>query len=101
MDSGSWRTRRGTKDCSIYEAPARATDLSRLPPTKIDVGSTERFRDEDVAYASKMWEHGGQVELHVWPRAWHEFDRLVPQSALAKSCLETRMAWLKRTVLAP
>ena len=35
----------------IYAAPARATDLSRPPPTFIDVGSAEVFRDEDIAYA--------------------------------------------------
>ena len=37
---------------SIYAAPSRATDLSGLPPTFIDVGTAEVFRDEDVAYAS-------------------------------------------------
>jgi acetyl esterase/lipase len=50
-----------------YAAPARATDLSGLPPTFIDVGSAEVFRDEDVAYASRIWADGGSCELHVWP----------------------------------
>jgi acetyl esterase/lipase len=44
----------GTKDASIYEAPARATDLSGLPPTWLDVGLAELFRDGVVAYASTM-----------------------------------------------
>ncbi|CAG9977405.1 unnamed protein product [Clonostachys byssicola] len=36
---------------SHLAAPARATDLSGLPPAYIDVSSAEPFRDEAVAYA--------------------------------------------------
>lgn len=46
--------RRATDDVSIYAAPARATDLSGLPPAFIDCGSAEVFRDEDVAYATAL-----------------------------------------------
>jgi acetyl esterase/lipase len=59
--------RRHTEQVEVYAAPARATDLSELPPTYIDVASAEVFRDEDVAYASRIWEGGGVCELHVWP----------------------------------
>ena len=41
-------------DVSIYAAPARATDLSDLPPAYIDVGGLDLFRDEDVAYATRL-----------------------------------------------
>lgn len=58
---------RGGPDVPPYAAPARATDLSALPSAFIDVGSTETFRDEAVAYASRIWQAGGQAELHVWP----------------------------------
>jgi acetyl esterase/lipase len=58
--------KRNTEDVSIYAAPSRAKDLSHLPPTFIEVGSAEPFRDEDVAYATKLWECGNQAELHVW-----------------------------------
>jgi acetyl esterase/lipase len=61
---------RGTDKVGIYDAPARAKDLSGLPQTFIEVGASEPFRDEDVAYATKLWEHGVQAELHVWPGAW-------------------------------
>ena len=50
---------RGGPDVSPYAAPARAADLSGLPPAFIDVGSAETFRDEDVAYASRIWQAGG------------------------------------------
>jgi hypothetical protein len=55
--------RRGTPGVSIYAAPARATDLSHLPPTYVDVASAEVFRDECVELASVLWREGGTAEL--------------------------------------
>jgi acetyl esterase/lipase len=81
---------------SIYAAPARATDLSDLPHAWIDVGSAELFRDENVAYASKLWECGVQAELHVWEGAWHAFDIYAAKAKVSKVALETRFAWIKR-----
>ena len=88
--------RRGTADVSIYAAPARATDLSGLPPASIDVGSAEVFRDEDVAYATRIWADGGVAELHVWPGGFHGFDVMAPHSALAEASTATRTAWIAR-----
>jgi acetyl esterase/lipase len=62
----------------VYTAPGRATDLSGLPPVYIEVGSAETFRDENVAYASKLWASGIQAELHVWPGAYHRFQAFAP-----------------------
>jgi len=86
----------GTDNVSIYAAPARATDLSHLPPAFIDCGSAEVFRDEDVAYASALWAAGVQAELHVWPGGWHGFDLGAPDSELSKAMLAARHAWVKR-----
>ena len=83
---------------AYWTAPARATDLSGLPPTFIDVGSAEVFRDEDVAYASQIWADGGSCELHVWPGGYHGFDLAAPGTALADAMIETRNAWLRRTL---
>ncbi len=88
--------RRGTDAVSIYAAPARATDLSGLPPTFIDCGSAEVFRDEDVAYASAIWAAGGDAELHVWPGGFHAFDVFVPESTLARRMIAARHDWLAR-----
>ena len=93
--------RRRTADVPIYAAPARATDLSGLPPTFIDVGSAEVFRDEDVAYASQIWADGGVCELHVWPGGFHGFDLAAPAAALSRAMVETRNAWLRRTLDVP
>ncbi|WP_370934887.1 alpha/beta hydrolase [Amycolatopsis sp. cg13] len=93
--------RRGTADVSPYAAAARATDLSGLPPTFIDVGAAEVFRDEDVAFATAIWASGGDAELHVWGGAFHGFHDLAPQSALAKACVAARESWLERLLSRP
>ncbi|MFF3556736.1 alpha/beta hydrolase [Streptomyces tsukubensis] len=92
--------RHGTADLPPYAAPARATDLSGLPPAYIDVGSAETFRDENVAYADAIWRSGGRAELHVWPGACHGFDTFAPNTPLARDAHRTRTAWLHR-ILAP
>ena len=88
--------RRGGPDVSPYAAPARATDLSGLPPAYLDVGSAETFRDEVVAYASAVWQAGGAAELHVWPGGFHGFDALVPEAALSHAARTARVDWLRR-----
>lgn len=88
--------RRGTDNVSPYAAPARATDLSGLPPTFIDAGAVEVFRDEAVAYASAIWAAGGTCELHVWGGAFHGFYDIAPQSEIARACIAAREAWLAR-----
>lgn len=84
----------------IYASPGRATDLSGLPPTFIDVGSAETFRDEDVAYAARIWAAGGDAELHVWPGGVHGFDALVPDAPLSRDARDARARWLERLLRA-
>lgn len=88
-------SRRGTANVSIYAAPARAENLSGLPPTYIEVASAEVFRDEDVAFASQIWADGGVAELHVWPGSTHGFDLVVPDSRIAKQAARTRDSWIR------
>jgi acetyl esterase/lipase len=88
--------RRGGPDVPAYAAPARAADLSGLPPAYLDVGSAETFRDEVVAYASGIWRAGGVAELHVWPGGFHGFDGFAPQAALSRSAAAAHLDWLRR-----
>ncbi|MFJ8533868.1 alpha/beta hydrolase [Streptomyces sp. NPDC093591] len=88
--------RRGGTDVPAYAAPARAEDLSGLPPAFLDVGSAETFRDEVVAYASRLWQAGGVAELHVWPGGFHGFDGFAPQAVLSQACRGAQVAWLTR-----
>ncbi|MFJ4770769.1 alpha/beta hydrolase [Streptomyces uncialis] len=87
---------RGAPDLPAYASPARAEDLSGLPPTFLDVGSAETFRDEVVAFAARLWQAGGVAELHVWPGGFHGFDALVPQAALSRAARAARISWLRR-----
>ncbi|MEU2361584.1 alpha/beta hydrolase [Streptomyces noursei] len=93
--------RHGADDVPPYAAPARATDLSALPPAYLEVGSAETFRDEGVAYADALWRAGGQAELHVWPGACHGFDTFAPGAALSRHALEARTRWLRRLLAPP
>jgi acetyl esterase/lipase len=88
--------RRKIDQVPICAAPARATDLSNLPPTFVDVGSAEVFRDENVAYASQIWADGGDCELHVWPGGFHAFDMEAPAAQLSQAMMAARLVWLRR-----
>jgi acetyl esterase/lipase len=88
--------RRKTPEVSVYAAPARATDLSGLPPAFIDAATAEVFRDEVVAYASAIWAVGGVAELHVWAGGFHGFDMIVPQAALSIQARDVRTRWVQR-----
>jgi acetyl esterase/lipase len=44
----------GTENVPSYAAPARATDLSGLPPAFVCVGNVDGFRDEDITYAMRL-----------------------------------------------
>jgi acetyl esterase/lipase len=95
-DSYLGKQRQGS-DVSIYAAPGRAEDLSGLPETFLDAGSSELFRDDAVAFASKLWASGVQAELHIWPGAYHGSESAAPEAAVSRIAKETRMAWMVRT----
>lgn len=98
-DTG-WNAVLGDARCSDrvspYVAPARATDLSNLPPAYIEVGSAEVFRDEDVDYASRIWAAGGRAELHVWSGGYHGFSGFSPGALVSIAALEARDSWVRR-----
>ncbi|MEV4171185.1 alpha/beta hydrolase [Nonomuraea sp. NPDC049709] len=56
---------------SPYAAPARATDLSGLPPAYVATAELCPNRDEDIAYALRLLQAGVPVELHQWPGTFH------------------------------
>lgn len=78
--------------------PACAPDLAGLPPFFLDVSDGETFRDEVVAYASRIWQAGGNAELHVWPGGFHGFDAMVPSATLSRDAKVARERWLHRAL---
>ncbi|MFI7441886.1 alpha/beta hydrolase [Nonomuraea indica] len=69
--SASWRHYLGSAPASPYAAPARAADLSGLPPAYIATAEFDPNRDEDIAYALRLLQAGVSVELHQWPGTFH------------------------------
>jgi acetyl esterase/lipase len=88
--------RRGGADVSVFSAPGRADDLRGLPPAFISVGSAEVFRDEAVAYASRIWAGGGIAELHVWPGGFHGFENFAPHAGISIAAAAARNGWMSR-----
>ncbi|MGI5237823.1 alpha/beta hydrolase [Dactylosporangium sp. CA-139066] len=101
MNEFGWRSVLGERrdaDVPGYVSPAVAADLSGLPATYIDAGTAEVFRDEDVAYATRIWAAGGQAELHVWAGGCHGFDALFPHARVSAAARRTRNNWLARVL---
>jgi acetyl esterase/lipase len=78
--------RAASDDVPLYAAPARATvdDLRGLPPAYIDVGELDPFRDEDIAYATRLLQAGVPCELHVTPGVFHASEGQVLGAASSK-----------------
>ena len=88
----------GTEHVSHYAAPARATDLSGLPPTFIDVGDLDLFRDEDIDFAARLMRAGVPTEFHVNPGAYHAAEVFAPTAALSQRIWAMRVDALRRAL---
>ncbi|MFF1816421.1 alpha/beta hydrolase [Kribbella sp. NPDC058245] len=54
-----------------YAAPARAEDLSGLPPAFVSVCEFDPLRDEGLTYAQRLLEAGVSTELHHYRGTFH------------------------------
>lgn len=80
----------GSKSVPAGAVPARVSDLSRLPPTFVGVGSIDLFVEEDIEYAKRLVLAGVPTKLLVVPGAFHAFDQMAQQTQIAK---EFTAAW--------
>lgn len=71
----------------VYAAPARATDLSGLPPTYLCVGDLDLFLREDLAYALALTHSGVPTEVRVYPGGFHASNVFVSESSLSRRWL--------------
>ena len=92
----AWNWYLGDSAPDAYAAPARAEDLSGLPPTYIDVGDLDLFRDEDILIAQRLSAAGVPVEFHLWTGAYHASELFAPQAALSQHIWATRYAAIRR-----
>lgn len=88
----------GGDDVSRYAAPARAGDLSGLPPTLVQVGDLEVFRDEDIDYAKRLMQAGVPTELHVYPGVFHGAEGFAPEADHTMRMLRDQFSALGRAL---
>ena len=62
---------RGTDRVSPYAAPARAADLTGLPPALVTAYELDALRDEGITYAQRLLSAGVPTELRVYAGAFH------------------------------
>lgn len=93
-----WEMYLGGSEPDVYAAPLLSQNLEGFPPTYIDVGTEDVFRDEDIEFAGRLLADGVVVELHVDPGAFHGSELLAPQAALSQRQLTRRMEALRAAV---
>jgi acetyl esterase/lipase len=74
----------GGRSVPAAAVPARRTDLAGLPPTFIGVGGIDLFANEDIEFSRRLLASGVPTELMVVPGAFHGFDAVAADTALAK-----------------
>jgi len=97
----AWAMYLGTNhkgEVSPYAAPARATDLSGLPPTYTCVGDLDPFRDETIDYVARLSQAGVPTEFHLYPGCFHGFDVFIPQAEVSKRAVTQYVQALKRAL---
>ncbi|WP_245627461.1 alpha/beta hydrolase [Actinomadura oligospora] len=68
----SWRRYLGGReDVPPHAAPARAEDLSGLPPAYISAAELDPLRDEALIYGTRLLQAGVSTELHVFAGTFH------------------------------
>lgn len=87
----------GSDPVSPYAAPARASDLSRLPPAHILVGTLDLFFDEDLEFARRLARAAVPVALDIFPGAFHAFDMMYP-AAVSKDVQARRRTRLAQAL---
>jgi acetyl esterase/lipase len=90
--AATWRHYLGSAPASQYAAPARADDLSGLPPAYIATAEFDPLRDEDITYALRLLQAGVPVELHQWPGTFHGSQAIVSAEVSQRQLAELAAA---------
>ncbi len=94
----SWRHYLGPEhrgEVSPYAAPARAEELSGLPPAYVSTMEFDPLRDEGILYALGMMQAGVPVELHAYAGTFHG-SSLLPSADASRRNSEEVMSVLRR-----
>lgn len=85
-------------DISPYAAPARAKDLSGLPPCYCYVGGLDPHRDETMAFAARLAQAGVPVGFTLYPGGIHAFELELPDARLSRQAIGTAIWFLRRAL---
>lgn len=95
----SWTAYLGTEpggdDVSPYAAPARATDLSGLPPAFVTTCQYDPLRDEGLEYARRLAHAGVPTELRQYPATFHG-SSLVEGAAISRRMFADEVEAVRR-----
>jgi acetyl esterase len=83
-------------ETSPYAAPARATDLSGLPPAYVVTCEFDPLRDEGIEYAQRLIQAGVATELHHYPGTFHGSSGAGAGTPISARMVNDRLAALKR-----
>jgi acetyl esterase len=72
----TWQHYLAGQQATAYAAPARAADLTGLPPSYVAVCEFDPLRDEGIEYAQRLVQAGVPVELHLYPGTFHGSSRI-------------------------
>ncbi len=75
-------------------SPLYAEDLSRLPPTLLQVGTAETLLDDSRRFAKKLSAHGNAVTLEEWPEMIHVWQAYFPRLPEARQAITAIGHWL-------
>lgn len=86
-------------DVSPYAAPARATDLSNLPPAFVTTCEHDPLRDEAILYAMRLMNAGVPVDLRNYAGTVHAFDLLTPSTVATRAMHDQLEAFKRATAI--
>ena len=93
-----WAAYLAGRPADAETTPAREPDLTGLPPTYIEIGQADLFRDECLEFAARLSAAGVPVELHLWSGAFHGFDGLI-ETRVAQRAVAARNEFYRAALL--
>lgn len=97
----AWRMYLGSnfgKEVLPYAAPARAKDLTKLPPVYTCVGQLDPFRDETLEFVIRLAQAGVPVEFHLYPGCFHGFDSIYNDAQISEKARSEYISALARAL---
>ncbi|WP_433363605.1 alpha/beta hydrolase [Actinoplanes sp. CA-142083] len=96
----AWAAYLGGRPADGYAAPARTADLRGLPPTYVDTGERDMFRDEDADFARRLGAAGVPTLFELVPGAVHAFELLDPEAGISRAARKRRLEALRHSLRA-